>query len=42
VVGNPGEDTWAGSVQTFVATPTGWPFQQGQLLRQDVEGTRAP
>lgn len=41
-VGNPGEDSSAGAVQTFAALPQGSPFAQSQLLRQDTKGTRAP
>ncbi len=41
VVGNPGEDTSAGAVQTFSAA-IGAPLQPGQLLRQDTQGTRVP
>jgi hypothetical protein len=40
VIGNPGKDTGAGAVQTFINPPGISPFQPGQLLQQDVEGTR--
>jgi len=42
VVGNPGEDSGAGAVQVFHATPIGSTFGHEQLLRQDTKGTHVP
>jgi hypothetical protein len=40
IVGNPGENTSSGMVQVFEASPSGTDFDQGQVVTQDLSGTR--